>query len=140
MVDAARGQKRILVVEDEVIIANICLAVLETEGFYVDIVTDCRTAQKMISGNRYDLFLLDILIPEMSGRQLYQWLRQTHPRLANKVIFCTGLALEEDLKKFLEKSGCPLLLKPFSIDELIGIVQDALRWQNGRKTRGNTGR
>jgi len=127
MVDAASSQKKILVVEDEVIIANICRAVLEAKGFYVDITVDCRTAQRMISGNHYDLFLIDILIPEMSGSQLYQWLLETYPRLAKKVVFCTGLAIEGNIKKFLQKSGCPLLLKPFSVDELTKTVQEALR-------------
>jgi len=127
MVDAASGQKKILVVEDEVIIANICRSVLEAKGFYVDITVDCRTAQRMISGNHYDLFLIDILIPEMSGSQLYQWLLETYPRLAKKVVFCTGLAIEGNIKKFLQKSGRPLLLKPFSVDELIKTIQKALR-------------
>jgi len=127
MADAASSQKKILVVEDEVIIANICRAVLEAEGFHVDITVDCRTAQRMISGNHYDLFLIDILIPEMSGSQLYQWLLETYPRLAKKVIFCTGLAIEGNIKKFLQKSGRPLLLKPFSVDELTKTIREALR-------------
>ena len=127
MSDAAGGKKKILVVDDEVIINNICRAVLEVEGFDVDTAADCRIAQEMINRNHYDLCLLDILIPEMSGRQLYQWLLETHPQLATRVIFSTGSAMDERIKKFLEKSGRPLLPKPFSIDELIGITQEAMR-------------
>ena len=127
MVEAARGKRKILVVDDEVIINNICRAVLEVEGFDVDTTADCRIAQEMINGNHYDLCLLDILIPEMSGQQLYQWLLETHPQLAEKVVFCTGLAIEGNIKKFLEKSGRPLLLKPFSLGELTSIIQKALR-------------
>jgi len=127
MAEAARDKVKILVVEDEEVVSNICRAVLENEGFDVDTVVDCRIAQKMINGNHYDLCLLDILIPEMSGRQLYQWLLETHPQLAEKVVFCTGLAIEGNIKKFLEKSGRPLLPKPFSLDELTSIIQKALR-------------
>lgn len=127
MAEAARDKVKILVVEDEEVVSNICRAVLENEGFDVDTVADCRIAQKMINGNHYDLCLLDILIPEMSGRQLYQWLLETHPQLAEKVVFCTGLAIEGNIKKFLEKSGRPLLPKPFSLDELTSIIQKALR-------------
>ncbi|HEY50814.1 MAG TPA: response regulator [Dehalococcoidia bacterium] len=140
MAEAATGKKKILIVEDEEVIANICRTVLVNEGFNVDIAVDCRIAQKMINQNHYDLCLLDILIPKMSGRQLYQWLLRKHPQTAEKVIFCTGLAIEGNIKKFLEKSGCPLLLKPFSPDELTGIIQEALRWQNGREIDGNTDR
>lgn len=127
MAEAARDKVKILVVEDEEVISNICRAALENEGFDVDTAADCRLAQKMINGNHYDLCLLDILIPEMSGRQLYQWLLETHSPLAEKVVFCTGLAIEGNIKKFLKKSGRPLLLKPFSLDELISIIQKALR-------------
>ena len=126
MLDAASSKKKILVVEDEEVICQICRTVLEKEGFAVDIASDCRAAQKMINRYRYDLCLIDILIPEMSGRQLYQWLLKKHPRLSNKAVFCTGVAVEGNIKKFLEKSGCPVLLKPFSPDELISIIQEAL--------------
>lgn len=121
------GKKKILVVEDEVVICTICRVVLEAEGFDVYIAADCLTAQKMINHINYDLCLIDIFIPEMSGRQLYQWLLETHPQLATKVIFCTGSAMDGRITKFLEKSGRPLLRKPFSIDELIGIIQEAMR-------------
>jgi DNA-binding response OmpR family regulator len=140
MAEAAGGKKRILIVEDEEVVANICRAVLEGEGFDADIAADCRIAQKMIGQNHYDLCLLDLLIPEMSGRQLYQWLLKTHPRMAKRVIFCTGLAMEENIKKFLVRSGRPLLLKPFSPDELTSISKKVLRWQDGRETSGNTDR
>ncbi|MQY81265.1 MAG: response regulator, partial [Dehalococcoidia bacterium] len=65
MAEAARDKVKILVVEDEEVISNICRAALENEGFDVDTAADCRLAQKMINGNHYDLCLLDILIPEM---------------------------------------------------------------------------
>jgi len=127
MSGAGSGKKKILVVEDEAVICTIYRLVLEAEGFEVYIAADCLTAQKMINHTNYDLCLIDILIPEMSGRQLYQWLLETHPQLATKVIFCTGSSMDERIKKFLEKSGRPLLSKPFSIDELISIIQEAMR-------------
>ncbi len=69
MVDTARRKKRILIVEDEVVIRNICRTVLGAEGFDVHATADCRAAQEMINRYHYDLFLIDILIPEMSGKQ-----------------------------------------------------------------------
>ncbi len=127
MADAVSREKRILVVEDEEVIANICCTVLEGEGFNVDIAADCQAAQKMINGKHYDLCLIDILIPGMSGKQLYHWLLEKHPPLANVVVFSTGLAMEENTVKFLEESGRPVLPKPFSPDELVSLIHDALR-------------
>nr|NIO06700.1 response regulator [Deltaproteobacteria bacterium] len=80
-----------------------------------------------INGKHYDLCLIDILIPGMSGKQLYHWLLEKHPPLANVVVFSTGLAMEENTVKFLEESGRPVLPKPFSPDELVSLIHDALR-------------
>ena len=127
MSGAASGKKKILVVEDEVVICAICRVALEAEGFDVYIAADCLTAQKLINHIDYDLCLIDLFIPEISGRQLYQWLLETHPQLAARVIFCTGSAMDSRIRKFLEENGRPLLSKPFSIDELIDIVQETMR-------------
>lgn len=116
-----------MVVEDEEVICHICRTVLEKKGFDVDIAANGRDAKEMIDMNHYDLCLIDILTPKMSGRQLYQWLLGTHPQLADKVVFCTGMAVEGNMQRFLEKSGRPVLLKPFSPDELVDIVQEALQ-------------
>ena len=127
MADAASNEKRILIVEDEVVIRNICRTVLGAEGFDVHVTADCRAAQEMINIYHYDLYLIDILIPEMSGKQLYQWLLEEHPLLAKKVVFCTGMAMVGNIKKFLEQSGRPVLRKPFSPDELLSVIQGTLR-------------
>ena len=127
MADTARRGKKILVVEDEEVIAHICQTVLEEEGFSVHIAADGHEAKEMINMNHYDLFLIDILTPKMSGRQLYQWLMETHPQLSDKVAFCTGMAMEGNIKKFLSENGRPLLLKPFSPDELVNTISEMLR-------------
>ena len=80
----------------------------------------------MINMNHYDLCLIDILTPKMSGRQLYQWLLGTHPQMADKVAFCTGMTVEGSIKRFLRENGRPLLLKPFSPDELVNTIYGML--------------
>jgi CheY-like chemotaxis protein len=122
--DDARTKGKILVVEDEEVVSQICQAVLEKEGFAVHIAANGQEAKEMINMNHYDLFLIDILTPKMSGRQLYQWLLGTHPQLADKVVFCTGMTMEGNVKKFLRENGRPLLLKPFSPDELVNTIQE----------------
>ncbi len=127
MVNTARRTKKILVVEDEEVVSHICQTVLEKEGFAVHIAANGREAKGMINKDHYDLCLIDILTPKMNGRQLYQWLLGTHPQLADKVVFCTGMAMEGNIKKFLRKNGRPLLLKPFSPDELVNTIHKMLR-------------
>ena len=93
--------KRILVVEDESAICAFCQRVLTGEGFEVDIAANGKIAQDMIEKQEYQLFLLDIRMPVMTGKALYQWLEEKHPLLTSKVIFTTGSVISGDTQLFL---------------------------------------
>lgn len=119
-------KKRILVVEDEPVISNICLRVLTDEGFEVDIAVNGRVAEDMIEKSCYDLCLIDIRTPVMNGKQLYRSIIEKHPELGSRVIFTTGDVLGGDTKNFLEQSDRLFLPKPFAPDELKAVVREAL--------------
>ena len=121
------GVKRVLVVEDEPAISQVCLRVLTGEGFEVDIAVNGRVAQEMIEEQQYDLFLIDIRTPEMNGKELYQWLKESYPQMADRVIFTTGDVMSGDTQDFLEQSARPFLPKPFTPDELKAIVREATK-------------
>lgn len=123
--------RRILVVEDEPAIAAMCRAVLNGEGFEVEIAANGRVAQEMIDADGYHLCLIDMLMPKMSGRELYEWLRKKHPRIARLVIFTTGSVIDEEIMAFISESGRPFLPKPFSPADLRAAVQEALRQGDG---------
>ena len=76
MKDFSAGVKRILVIEDEPAICELCRRVLSGEGFEVDIAVDGRMAQEMIAKRQYDLYLIDIRLPVMDGKELYAHDRQ----------------------------------------------------------------
>ena len=119
--------KRILVVEDEPAITQVCLRVLTSEGFEVDIAVNGKVAQDMVGKMDYDLFLLDIRTPVMNGRQFYQCIQEKHPKLIDRVIFTTGDVMVGDTSMFIEQTGRPCLPKPFTAAELISIVKDTLK-------------
>jgi len=127
MKNSSAGVKRILVVEDEPAISQVCLKVLTSEGLEVDIAVNGEVAQDMIKKQQYDLCLVDIRIPVMNGKQLYQRIQQKHPRLINGVIFTTGDLIAGDTQSFLQQAGRPLLPKPFTSGELRTIVRGTLR-------------
>ena len=112
------GMKRVLVVEDEPVISNVCERVLTSEGCEVDLAVNGKVAQDMIEEKQYDLCLIDIRTPEMNGKELYRWLQQKHPQLASRVIFTTGDVMSGDR---------PFLPKPFTLEELRTIVTEALK-------------
>ena len=119
--------KRILVVKDEPAIGALCRRVLSGEGFEVDIATNGKVAQGMIEKQKYDLFLFDIKLPVMTGRELYQWLHLEHSQLVSRVIFTTGSVFSGDTLSFLELTDRPTIPKPFTTAELIAIVRRTLK-------------
>ena len=121
------SKKRILVVEDEPWISQVCQRVLADEGFEVDFAANGSVAQDRLEKKDYELCLIDIRTPVMDGKQLYQVIIGEYPKLADRVIFTTGDVTDEYTQRFLELTGRPFLSKPFTIDELKTTVRETLR-------------
>ena len=119
-------RRRVLVVEDEPVISELCRRMLMAEGFDVDIAMNGSIAKKMVDDKSYDLCLSDIRTPAMDGIQLYQYLEQEHPELARRVIFTTGDVMSDYIAQFLEGTKRPFIPKPFTPDELKQVIRDAL--------------
>jgi DNA-binding response OmpR family regulator len=118
---------KVLVVEDEPSLSSLCWKVLTQEGFYVDIAENGKVAQVMILHQQYDLCLIDIRTPKMSGEELYYWIREEYPALAEGLIFTTGDVLSEDAKRFLDETARPALIKPFLPTDLKKLVKESLK-------------
>ena len=126
MKNPAAGAKRILVVEDEPAIAQICLRALTSEGLEVDTAANGDVAKDMLEKEDYDLCLIDIRIPVVNGKQLYQFIIRKHPKLVNGVMFTTGDVMDGYTERFLELTGRPFMLKPFTPDGLRTMVRETL--------------
>jgi DNA-binding response OmpR family regulator len=117
---------RVLVVEDEPAISQVCLRVLSAEGFEVDLAENGSHAQNRLKERDYDLCLVDIMTPIMDGKQLYGWIEAERPQMVSKIIFTTGDAINPDTRAFLDQVGRPFLPKPFTLDELKKVVRETL--------------
>ena len=127
MKNSSAGVKRILVVEDEPAISQVCSRTLTSEGFEVDIAVNGAVAQDMLGEKDYDLCLIDIRTPVMNGRELYQCIQEKHPKLLNGVIFTTGEVMGGDTQSFLEQADRPFLPKPFTPAQLKAIMRETLK-------------
>ncbi|HEX74280.1 MAG TPA: response regulator [Dehalococcoidia bacterium] len=127
MKKSSAGEKKILVVEDEPAICDVCWRVLTSKGFEVDTAANGEVAQDMLGKKDYDLCLIDIRTPIMNGRELYQCIQEKYPKLANGVMFTTGDVMGGDTQIFLGQGGKPFLPKPFTPEELKTIVKDTLK-------------
>ena len=121
------GATRILLVEDEPIIRYICYRVLDSDGFHLDMAENGRVARQKTQTDDYDLILVDLRTPMINGRELYGYLAEHRPKLAQRVIFTTGEIMEGESSRFLETSGMPYLAKPFTPDELRDMVKGRLK-------------
>lgn len=127
MKNSVTKQTKILVVEDEGAIRKLCQRVFAGEGFGVDVAADGKVAKAMICEQRYDIYLADLKMPVLSGKELYEWLQEAYPSSASRVIFTTGSSIGKDTQSFLQRSGRQVLRKPFTPNELTAVVEEALK-------------
>ena len=133
--------KRVLVVEDEPSISQLCVRTLTGDGFKVTAAEDGKIAQGILNQEKYDLYLFDVRTPGMSGIELYQYLEANYPELANRVVFTAGDVWSSTVETFLKKTNSLYLPKPFTPNELRRVVKEALgRIGNGQQTKDNSNR
>lgn len=117
---------RILVVEDEVKIANSLEKGLRAEGYIVDIAYDGDEAATLVDANTYDLVLLDWMIPgRLDGQGLIKQWRADHHQMP--ILMLTAKAAIGDRVEGLDSGADDYVPKPFSFDELLARVRALLR-------------
>jgi DNA-binding NtrC family response regulator len=132
-------KSRILVVDDEPALRRTLERALGSMGFEVVSVGDPHLVYELLDASDYDLVILDIHLPQMSGDTLAIALLRRWPRLLGRVMLMTGdpWALRADWPPDLRR--CPLLVKPFTLDGLGALVRTTLaapREQAQRKSNG----
>lgn len=114
---------RILVVEDEESIADMVQLCLKKNGYGCDIALDGNTAGEMIEQKRYDLILLDIMLPDIDGYDLLDYIKQ----FAVPTIFVTAKTSVKDRVKGLKCGAEDYISKPFDLEELLARIVTVLR-------------
>jgi two-component system OmpR family response regulator len=115
---------RILTVEDEPEMADLIARGLRAEGYAVDVAVDGVEAMSLADGGGYDIAILDVMLPGMSGFELCRWLRRQHEGLA--IILLTDRDAVDDRVKGLDAGADDYLTKPFEFVELAARLR-ALR-------------
>jgi DNA-binding response OmpR family regulator len=120
------NRKRILVVEDEPAIGEVCWEILTDEGFEVELASNGKVARTKVESQDYDVILLDIRMPEENGTDFCRWFVHTHPHLEKTVAFTSGDTLGRETSVTVDTSIRPFLPKPFTPDELRAFVHKVL--------------
>src|SRR6266545_974874 len=116
---------RILIVDDEQHMCDICTRTLRRGGYYVLATTDPKVAARELRvDQRFDLLLTDIKMPTMSGLDLAHIAREYDPAIA--IIIMTGFASMENLQQSVQRGVADFLSKPFELEQLRLAVDQAL--------------
>ncbi len=130
---------KILIVEDEVLLADSLKALLEGKGFQVETVYDGETGAEYAELGIYDLLILDVMMPKLDGYQLAKRVRAN--RCATPILMLTAKGEVEDRIHGLNCGADYYLTKPFDTRELLACINALIRRQGSQVnelTFGNT--
>lgn len=118
---------RIFLLEDDPVLGQGLQTCLELEGYQVNWQQRLQSAYANLDKSAYDLYLLDVMLPDGSGRELCQHLRSHQQRAP--IFFLTARSDENSVVAGFDAGANDYLRKPFSNRELLARIQASLRWQ-----------
>ena len=123
---AVSSERRILIVDDESVVQELLVDILEGSAHHIDTASNGKDGLRRIEEKEYDLIILDLRMPDMSGQQMYEVLSRSRPELLGRLIFITADTLTPDVDQFLKSVGNPCLTKPFAVDAVMARVESVL--------------
>lgn len=120
------GAQHVLIVDDDVAIAELLDEVASRIGYATTVAHSGEAAKAMVidRAGRFDAILCDIRMPHGDGPGFFDWLQAQYPALTTRIGFVTGDTLGPLAGRFLARSGCPMLEKPFAIDDIRFFLSD----------------
>jgi PAS domain S-box-containing protein len=118
---------RILIVDDELVVAKAIRRMLGREHDVVVITSAREALDRIVSGERFDVILCDLMMPIVTGAQFYDELTLLSPGIAARIVFLTGGAFTAKTREFLDRVPNARLEKPFESQTLRALVNERLR-------------
>lgn len=116
---------RVLIVEDDSRIADFLQRALKPEGYLPVCVGEGKEALELVKDSDFDLVLLDLMLPGLSGLEVCQAIRMR--RIEMPIIMLTALDTAEDVVRGLRMGADDYITKPFDLDELLARMQAVTR-------------
>ena len=121
---------KILIIEDEKILADSIKSLLESKGFEAEAVYDGETGKDYAELGVYDLLILDVMMPKMNGYEVARTVRKN--RCSTPILMLTAKSSLEDRIEGLNAGADYYLTKPFDSRELLACINALLRRQGGQ--------
>ena len=120
---------RVLIVDDEPVLRELLSDLLKSAGHAVESARDGRAALRLALEQGFDVILSDLKMPGLDGQGLYESVCRERPEMARRFVFTTGDVVNPDAVGFLQDSGCVYLSKPFKLETILAVVDQAGRRQ-----------
>ena len=127
---------KILLCEDDENLGMLLREYLQAKGYMAELCPDGDAGYKAFLKTKFDICVLDVMMPKKDGFTLAQEIRQTNADMP--IIFLTAKTLKEDILEGFKLGADDYITKPFSMEELVMRIEAILRRVKGKKTRENT--
>jgi DNA-binding NtrC family response regulator len=117
--------KKILIVDDDRVVLASCKRILESEGYTVSLTSSVKEALQMMEEKKFDILLVDVIMPEYDGMYLIGSVRENLPHLP--ILVMSGYPTPETISSGMRMGATHFIAKPFTPDELITAVGKALQ-------------
>ena len=129
-------KQRILLCEDDENLGALLCEYLQVKGFYVELCLDGDAGYKSFVKGKFDICVLDVMMPIKDGFTLAQEIRAVNPDVP--IIFLTAKTLNEDILEGFKIGSDDYITKPFSMEVLVVRIETILRRVCGKKNKENT--
>jgi CheY-like chemotaxis protein len=136
LIKSAPGKNgHILVVDDEVIVGQLCQTILQDFGYRVSLFSNSKDSVEFFRANHadIDMVILDMIMPQMNGSECFAEMKNIKPDI--KAIMATGYDVSERTQKLLTRGIAGFLQKPFRENTLLRMVSDVLKVDGYGKTK-----
>lgn len=124
--------KSILLVDDDLDLAEALKALLESRNFVVTVVENGAAALHEVMALDFDVIICDLLMPHMPGDMFYLAVQKAKPELAMRFVFITGHSGKSKVDAFLKQIDARVLFKPVLTEDLIQMISLVLKETNER--------
>jgi len=115
--------KKILIVEDDTVLANALSLSLKDEGYEIELATDGKEAEEMLAKNKYDLVLLDLLLPVKNGFEVLRKMRAEEATKNVPVVILTNFEQETSIEEGMKLGAKDYIVKAnIDIKDVSGVV------------------
>ena len=124
---------KILLCEDDENLGMLLREYLQAKGYATDLMPDGDAGYKAFMKNKYDICVLDVMMPRKDGFTLAQEIRQANAEIP--ILFLTAKTLKEDILEGFKIGADDYMTKPFSMEELLLRIEAILRRVKGKKSK-----